>query len=141
MRSMLRLAAAAALVFSIGTAQAENQPTPPFKYAGGADLISPNQTVWTNGGITIVRATYPDCVTALQEDIAYRISQGYQLHELYPCHLVRPAFGTSTANSADHVLSPAAIDNLINGTTVLRERFRIDLYEAETKKLLQQQQR
>lgn len=138
-RSMLRLAAAAALVLSVGSAHAEDLPNSPWYYAGGADLIEPGHTVWTNGGITVTNATYTGCVEQLQYNLDWRLDNGYQIHHLYPCHIVRPGFGTPGVAAADHVLSRDDLVRVINGTTVLRERYRVDQFEAEVGKLLQQQ--
>jgi hypothetical protein len=131
---MLRYAAAAALVFSIGTAQAEQTPNSPWYYAGGADLIEPGHTTWTyNTGITVQNNTYAGCVAQLNYDLDYRLDNGWTLHQLHPCHIVRPGFGTAPA---DRVLTRADLVTITEGTNVLRERYRIDQYEAEVNKLL-----
>lgn len=138
-RSILCLAAAAAFMFSVGAAHADQVQGSPSYYAGGADLIEPGHTEWTNGGITITNATYAGCVADLNYQVAYRLDEGYQVHQLYPCHIVRPGFSTSSASSADHVLSRDDINHVVNGTTVLRQRYRIDQFEAELGKLGQPQ--
>lgn len=134
MRSMLRLAAAAALVLSIGTAHADQAPNSPWYYAGGADLIEPGHTVWTNAGITVQSNTYAGCVAQLNYDLDYRLDNGWTLHQLHPCHIVRPGFGVGVP--ADRVLTRDDLAGIVEGTTVLRERYRIDQFETEINKLL-----
>lgn len=140
MRSMLRLAAAAALVFSIGAAQANQTPNSPWYYSGGADLIEPGHTTWTyNTGITVQNNTYAGCVAQLDYDLDYRLDNGWTLHQLHPCHIVRPGFATGVA--ADRVLTRDDLVTITEGTTVLRERYRIEQFEAEMNKLLYPPQR
>ncbi|HJU38164.1 MAG TPA: hypothetical protein VJ724_01230 [Tahibacter sp.] len=133
-RSMLRLAAAAALVFSVGSAQAEQTQGTPSYYGGSARLINPGNTVWTGASVAVTDSTYPGCAQQLQDAIDYRLDQGYQLVDTNGCHIVYPGIVIG-ATPVDRVFTRDEIANVIDGTTVLRERYRIDQFEADVQKL------
>lgn len=132
-RSLIRLAALAALAVA-GSAHAYLPVgTAPY-YAGSADLIDPGQSSWTGSGLVVTDSTVPGCNAQLSDAIAWRIAHGWGVINIHYCGLVQPWI-TAPGTTVDAVLSPVQIDNILNGSRVLRERYRIDQYENELRKL------
>jgi hypothetical protein len=139
LRSLTRLAAVAALA-AAGSAQAYLPPGAGPYYAGSADLIDPGATVWTGSGLVVTDATYSGCVTQLSNAIAWKTSQGYGVINIHSCGIVHPWISVP-GTTVDQVFSRDQIDHVLHGADVLRERYRIEQYENELRKLYPQQQR